>query len=238
MSPDSPANRPDAAKRPALRSCARSRSARLGRARQPDESDRPEHDDDNVGQDERLRHPLRQEPGDQRADAQCAHVHRGADVPGGDRGRLRISAQPQLDQVRDRDASDQADRHPGEQAPDQQPGQSLPRREQPRCHHHRRHAAEHRAPAPEARDDRAFRQQRGDRASGEDRKDHGDRERGQVISRPVQAIQRAGQRREHHDNQERERHGPEPPPGHSPHHLDPARFANRKVNAHHQILVI
>jgi hypothetical protein len=51
-------------------------------------------------------------------------------------GRVRISAQPQLDQARDRDASGQTDRHPGEQAPDQQPGQSLPRREQPLPHFH------------------------------------------------------------------------------------------------------
>ena len=51
-------------------------------------------------------------------------------------GRVRISAQPQLDQARDRDASGQTDRHPGGQAPDQQPGQSLPRREQPLRHFH------------------------------------------------------------------------------------------------------
>ncbi len=51
-------------------------------------------------------------------------------------GRVRISAQPQLDQARDRDASGQTDRHPGEQAPDQQPGQSLPRREQSLPHFH------------------------------------------------------------------------------------------------------
>jgi hypothetical protein len=197
------------ASRPALRCCRRSWHARLGCGRHANESDRPEHDDDEVGQGQRLGRPLRQAADDQRADAKCAHVHRSADVPGADRGRVRISAQTQLDQVRDRDASGQPDRHPGEQAPDQQSGQILPRREQPRCHHHRRHTAEHRAPAPETRGDEALPQQRDDRAARKDSENHSGHEGGEVISRPVQPVERTWQRRQGHDDQECERHGPE-----------------------------
>ena len=56
------------------------------------------------------------------------------------------------------------------------------------------------------------RQQRGDRPGGEDRVDHGHRERREVIPYPVEAVERTRQRGGRHHDQKSERHGPEARP--------------------------
>jgi hypothetical protein len=56
------------------------------------------------------------------------------------------------------------------------------------------------APSPPPRDD-GYPQQRPDRPGREDRVDHGDHERREVIPDPVEAVERARQRGERHDDE-------------------------------------